>query len=143
MSKSTIDIEKQLSKLGKEIQQFVERVVPGVDYEGHFKPACDITESESSFSVLMDLPGMTKKMIQISLKSRVLTISGDRELYLDDEESLKRSERKQGSFSRSFALPDEADEKSISATFKDGVLKIKLKKTESEESGDSTTIPIK
>lgn len=143
MSKSTIDIEKQLSKLGKEIQQFVERVVPGVDYEGHFKPACDIIESESSFSVLMDLPGMTKKMIQISLKSRVLTISGDRELYLDDEESLKRSERKQGSFSRSFALPDEADEKSISATFKDGVLKIKLKKTESEESGDSTTIPIK
>ena len=143
MSKNTIDIEKQLSKLGKEIQQFVERVVPGVDNEGHFKPACDITESDSSFSVFMDLPGMTKKMIQISLKSGVLTISGDRELYLNDDEALKRSERKQGSFSRSFALPDEADSKSISASFKDGVLKVTLKKTESDEGEDSTTIPIK
>ena len=143
MSKNTIDIEKQLSKLGKEIQQFVERVVPGVEDVGHFKPSCDITESDSSFSVIMDLPGMTKKMIRLSLKSNVLTISGDRELYLDDEEELIRSERKQGSFSRSFALPDGADTNSISATFKDGVLTVTLKKTESEEGNGSKTIPIK
>lgn len=143
MSKNTIDIEKQLSKLGKEIQQFVERVVPGIDDEDHFKPSCDITESDSSFSVIMDLPGMTKKMIRLSLKSNVLTISGDRELYLDDEEELIRSERKQGSFSRSFALPEGADTDSISATFKDGVLTVTLKKTESEDGSDSKTIPIK
>lgn len=143
MSKNTLDIEKQLSNLGKEIQQFVERVVPGVEAKGHFKPTCDITESDSSFSVIMDLPGMTKKMIRLSLKSNVLTVSGDRELYLDDEEELIRSERKQGSFSRSFALPEGADTNSISATFKDGVLTVTLKKTESDDSSDSKTIPIK
>lgn len=144
MSNTTIDIEKQLSKLGKDIQQFVEKVVPGIGEVGHFQPPCDITESDKSFSVYMDLPGLTKKMIRISLKNRVLSISGDRELYVkDDDRILKRSERKQGSFSRSFVIPDDADAKSISATFKDGVLHVTLNKTESEKESDSETIPIK
>ncbi len=143
MSNFTIDIEKQLSRLGKDIQQFVERVAPINLDSGDFHPACDIVESNEIFSILLDLPGMKKKQIKITLKDRVISISGERELYLEDGEELKRSERKHGSFSRSFALPETADTSSISATFKEGVLYVRISKKGMEEENDSQSIPIK
>lgn len=143
MSKTTLDIEKQLSKLGKEIQQFVEKVVPASAEKGHFDPSCDIIEGDNEFAIYMDLPGLTKKMIRLVIKNRVLTISGERELYSGGEFTFKRSERRQGSFSRSFALPDEADESTVNAKFKDGVLQITLSKTDKEEEDEAQSIPIK
>jgi HSP20 family protein len=142
MSNFTIDIEKQLSKLGKDIQQFVEKIAPADAVDGHFSPDCDIVESKKAFSVLMDLPGMKKKQIKIELKDRVMTVSGERELYLEDGETRRKAERKFGSFSRSFAIPQYADEKSINATFSNGVLHISLKKTEGDDEGSSKSIPI-
>ncbi|MCC5942299.1 MAG: Hsp20/alpha crystallin family protein [Balneolaceae bacterium] len=142
MSNFTIDIEKQLSKLGKDIQQFVEKIAPAETANGHFSPDCDITESSSTFSVMMDLPGMKKKQIKIELKDRVMTVSGERELYLEDGEKRKKAERKFGSFSRSFAIPQSADESSISATFSNGVLHISLNKTGEEDEESSKSIPI-
>ncbi len=142
MSNFTIDIEKQLSKLGKDIQQFVENIAPADVTGGHFNPDCDITESENTFSVLMDLPGMKKKQITIELKERVMTVSGDRELYLEDGEIRKKAERAFGSFSRSFAIPQYADETTIKATFSNGVLHITLKKSGSDEEDSSKSIPI-
>lgn len=141
MSNFSIDLEKQLSKLGRDIQQLVERAVP-VQGPSHFQPRCDVVESKEHYTVILDLPGMKKDQISISMKNGVITISGDRELFLEDHEKLVKSERKQGSFSRAFALPESADEKSIQATFNDGVLKITVSKTGSEEDGDSQSIPI-
>jgi HSP20 family protein len=143
MSNLNIDIEKQLSRLGKDIQGFVERMVPLNVEAGDFKPDCDIVESENLYSLYMDLPGMKKKEINITLKDRILTVSGERELFLEDDEELKRSERTQGSFSRSFALPENTDVSSVTATFKDGVLQVKISKTGLESDDDSQSIPIK
>lgn len=142
MSNLNLDIEKQLSRLGKDIQGIVERLVPLNVEAGDFKPNCDIVESESVYSLYMDLPGMKKKDINITLKDRVLTVSGERELFLDDDEVLKRSERTQGSFSRSFALPENADVSSVDAIFKEGVLHVKISKA-GVEGEDSQSIPIK
>ncbi len=143
MSNFNIDIEKQLSKLGRDIQQFVEKISVADESGGDFDPDCDIVESENIYSVFMDLPGMNKKLIKVTLKNNVLSISGERELFLEDDEVLKRSERKQGSFSRSFALPENADISSVSATFKEGVLQVKILKTGVDDSDDSQSIPIK
>lgn len=143
MSNFTIDIEKQLSKLGKDIQQFVEKVAQPHSPHGGFNPDSDVVESDEMYSILMDLPGMVKKQIQIKLKDRVLTVKGERELYLEDGEVLKRSGRKQGSFSRSYALSDNVDTSSVSATFKDGVLRIKISKTGMESEDNAQSIPIK
>jgi HSP20 family protein len=143
MSNITIDIEKQLSKLGKDIQQFVEKVAQPQRAQSGFNPDSDLVESDQIYSILMDLPGMNKKQIQIKLKDRVLTVSGERELYLEDGEVLKKSGRRQGTFSRSFALPDNVDTASISAAFKDGVLRIKISKTGLESEDSSQSIPIK
>lgn len=141
MSNFNIDLEKQLSKLGRDIQQLVERAVParGVD---HFEPRCDVVESEKSYSIVLDLPGMKKEEITITLKNGVITVSGDREFYLEDHEQLVRSERKQGSFSRAFALPESADTSAVDASFDNGVLRIKISKSVSDDDGDSRSIPI-
>lgn len=143
MSNFTIDIEKQLAKLGKDIQQFVEKVAqPNTPHTG-FNPDCDILESDELYSIVMDLPGMNKKQIQLKLKDKVLTVSGERELYLEDGEVLKRAGRKQGSFSRSFALPDNVDTTTVKASFKEGVLRIQISKTGLESEDNSQFIPIK
>lgn len=142
MSNLNIDLEKQLSQLGKDIQGFVERMVPLNVETGDFKPDCDIVESKETYSLFVDLPGMKKKDIKITQKDRILTVSGERELFLEDDEELKRSERTQGSFSRSFALPENADVTSVEATFNDGVLQVKISKLGLASDDDSQSIPI-
>lgn len=142
MSNFTIDIEKQLSKLGKDIQHFVENVTHVSQDKGDFHPACDIAESDSQYRIMVDLPGMKKEQVKITFQTGVISISGERELYLNDDENLKRSERRQGSFVRSFALPENVDTTSISATFTDGVLQVKVMKKGIEQENESQSIPI-
>jgi HSP20 family protein len=141
MSDFTIDIEKQLNKLGKEIQTFVEKIVPLADEDSDFTPLSDIVESGKEFKILMDLPGMTKKEIRIALKERVLTISGERINGLSEQEELKRQERKEGVFSRSFAIPVHVKAGDANAQFKNGVLEITMPKADS--ASDAQSIPIK
>lgn len=142
MSNFNIDIEKQLSKLGKDIQTFVEKMVPVQSEPGDFRPECDIVESSDTYMLYMDLPGMQKKQIVVTLNEGVLSVSGERELYLKDDEELKRSERKQGSFSRSFALPGNADSSSVKASFKQGVLTVKISKSGVESEDQTQSIPV-
>ncbi len=140
MSDFSVDLERKLSRLGRDIQEFVERIVPVQDAGGDFSPGCDIIESDSEYKIEVDLPGMKKEEIQISLKENVLQISGERELNLNKDEKLKRRERSTGAFSRSFAIPDHVDLSDTSASFRNGVLRITMPK--SEDAGDSTSIPI-
>jgi HSP20 family protein len=142
MSNFTIDIEKQLTRLGRDIQNLVDRVVPAGSEMNDFHPLCDLIESSHSYTIQMDVPGMEKNHLKITQKDMVITISGERELYLDDEEELKRSERKQGSFSRSFALPENVDVSSVTASCTNGVLTVKAKKTEHSNGKTGTSIPI-
>lgn len=136
-----IDIEKQLSRLGKDIQQLVSRVVPLNAEEGDFYPACDIAESSSQYKICIDLPGVAKEHVKVSQKDQVITISGERTSPLKEGEHLKRNERKFGAFTRSYALPGHVDSSSISAKFIDGVLIITLSKRKQEQD-DSFSVPI-
>jgi HSP20 family protein len=142
MNEFTVNIEKQLSRLGRDIQDFVEKIVPVhvQETEGDFLPLCDIIESDSEYRILMDLPGMSKKEIKIALKENVLSISGERVFQTDENEEVKRNERKSGAFSRSFALPEQVDGSETSASFKNGVLTVTMPKI--EISGDAQSIPI-
>lgn len=135
-----IEIEKHLSKLGKDIQQFVEKIVPLTSEDKDFTPDCDIIESEEAFKILMDLPGLSKKEIGISLKDNVLTVTGDRDFILAEGEEFKRKERKRGAFGRAFALPDAVNTAEISAAFKNGVLTVSMPKSEALK--DKQSIPI-
>lgn len=140
MSEFTIDIERQLNKLGKDIQQMVGRIVPLEDKGHDFRPSCDIVESEDTYKIMLDIPGLTKNEVNVSLKDNVLTVRGERINELADEEIYRRQERAVGVFSRSFALPQNVIAEEVSATFRTGVLTISMPKTEDHE--DSTSIPI-
>ncbi|TVQ65717.1 MAG: Hsp20/alpha crystallin family protein [Balneolaceae bacterium] len=143
MNQFTLDIEKQLANLGKEIREIVDKVVPSDERSDSFDPPCDLIDRAESLTIVMDLPGMVKEMIKITLKNRVLSIAGERELYLEDGEALMKSERKEGAFSRSFALPEEAVLKNIDAAFKDGVLSVTVQKSTGGKTGRPETIPVR
>lgn len=97
----------------------------------NWTPATDINESDDSFTVTADLPGIDKKDVQISVKDNVLTISGERKLgEATDSDNYHRRERLAGSFKRCFRLPEIVNENKISAKFKNGILAIDLPKAE-------------
>lgn len=140
MSDFTLQIEQQLTQLGRDIQHFVSRVVPAEVPEADFSPRCDITESEDQYKILLDLPGLGKKDINLELKDQVLRVSGERHADVADGDQVHRSEREKGAFSRSFALPENVNGSKADAKFRNGVLTIVMPKTESEE--DIHSIPV-
>ena len=125
-----IEIEKHLSKIGKDFQDIMEKVVPITSEGKDFAPDCDIVESDEQFKVLIDLPGLSKKEINIGLKDNVLTIKGERDIRYAEGEEAKRQERKRGAFSRSFAVPKQVNAAEIKAAFKNGVLTISMPKSD-------------
>lgn len=135
-----IEIEKHLSKIGKDVQQFVEKVVPLTNEDKDFAPDCDIVESESEYKILLDLPGLAKKEIGIALKNNVLTIKGERDITISEGEEFKRQERRRGAFARAFALAENVNSAEISASFRNGVLTVSMPK--SDKLKDTTSIPV-
>lgn len=94
-------------------------------------PAADIKETEDALFVCVDLPGLLKEDIDISLESGVLTVSGERRFTKDDsKETYHRLERFRGQFQRSFRLPRNIDRGEVKASFIDGLLTLELPKTE-------------
>ena len=97
----------------------------------HVTPRLDETEDEKAFHIKVELPGMDKDDVDITLSNGLLTIRGEKKR--EEEEKGKdfyRKERSFGAFRRTLPIPAEVDEKAIEASFKRGVLYIELPKTE-------------
>lgn len=94
-------------------------------------PALDVYEEKDSVVVKAEIPGMKKEDVEVNLAGETLTIKGekkeDKEVKEDD---YHRRERSYGSFLRSVGLPCEVKSDEIKASFKDGVLEIRMPKTE-------------
>jgi len=98
---------------------------------GTWAPAVDIHETEDSFVVKADLPGMNKDDIQVDLKDSTLTLKGEKRFEDKvSKDNYIRIERAYGTFTRSFTLPQNVDADKIKAKYKDGVLEIILPKKE-------------
>jgi HSP20 family protein len=95
-------------------------------------PPVDIFETDEHEVVLKaELPEMKREDIDVTFENGVLTIRGERKHDQDTRrESYHRSERYHGAFSRSFTLPNTADATRINATYKDGVLTIRIPQRE-------------
>ena len=94
-------------------------------------PLVDITEDDKEYLIKAELPEVKKDEVKVTVESGVLTLSGERKF--EKEENNKRYhrvERAYGSFTRSFTLPDDADAAKITAEFKDGLLTVRLAKSE-------------
>jgi HSP20 family protein len=96
-----------------------------------FAPAVDITEDDGKYVVTVEVPGASKDDVTVEAHENVLTIRGEKRSEREEKkEQARYIERRYGSFSRSFTLPANAAADRISATFKDGILRIELPKTE-------------
>jgi HSP20 family protein len=93
-------------------------------------PAVDIAEKDKEFEVTAELPGMDESNIEVKLSNGTLTIKGEKK---EEKEEKKKdyylSERRFGSFQRSFQVPEGVDVDKIEASFKKGLLTVTLPKT--------------
>lgn len=96
----------------------------------------DLRETDELFIVSCDIPGLDKSQIKVSLQGNVLTIEGERSQeskYQDQDNAWISRERQFGSFSRSLALPAPVEAKSVKAEYKNGVLRISVKKLQPDK----------
>ena len=104
-----------------------EETVTGYDWS----PAVDVKEEAGRYVIHADVPGINPEDIDISLEDDVLTIRGERKLDSEEnKDGYKRIERVRGTFFRRFNLPDTADQNSVTAQCKDGVLEVVINKQE-------------
>lgn len=98
---------------------------------GAWHPAVDILENEKEIIIKAELPGIDLSDVSIEIADNLLTIKGERRFERDTKkENYHRVERSYGSFLRSFTLPGTVDQTKINAKLKDGILEVKLPKTE-------------
>src|SRR5262245_29296799 len=110
--------------------------------EGAFTPRIDVRETDDAYEVCADLPGLEEKDIKVSVEEGVLTIQGKLETEHEEErKGLRYAERRKGSFQRTIELPGELLEDKVSASYKQGVLTVKLPKRPTPKP-QSRAIPI-
>ena len=101
---------------------------------GSWNPSVDIIESNDSYTLTADLPGLTKGDVHLSIEDGVITLSGERKPERSGNKDLgHRYERAFGKFSRSFQLESGIDNNQIKAEFKNGLLKVVLPKVEASK----------
>jgi len=137
--------ETLFSSLHRQMDHFFDEIsrdfdlIPSGLRDRHFPsfvPSLDLLETDAHYQVLLELPGMSEKEIEISLRDGRLSIRGEKkEEYDEKKENLYRMERAYGTFQRTIDLPSGVREDEIEATFEKGVLKITLPK--SEDKGES------
>jgi len=96
-----------------------------------FAPAVDIAEQENEYIVKVELPGVAKDEVRISVESNVLTVKGEKKQEKEEKnKNFHRVERSYGSFQRSFTLPSTVKNDKIDAVFDGGILTITMPKSE-------------
>jgi HSP20 family protein len=96
-------------------------------------PAVDVYQDKDQFTVYAELPGLKKEELEISLNGETLTIAGARKQEANPDEGF-RTERSFGKFQRTLTLPVAVNAENVSATYKDGILKVVLPKAEEAKS---------
>jgi HSP20 family protein len=101
--------------------------------------AVDVVEKEKEYEITAELPGLDEKNIELKLSNGVLTLKGEKKEEKEErDKDYYMSERRYGSFMRSFQVPDGVDTAKIEAAFSKGVLTVKLPKTAEAQKSEKT-----
>lgn len=93
-------------------------------------PSVDISETDAAYLIKGEIPGVKKEDVKVTIQDGMLTIQGERKQEKEDKgKKFHRVECSYGSFVRSFRVPDDADESTVKAEFKDGMLNVTLPKS--------------
>jgi HSP20 family protein len=123
---------RELDELYKQMNHLLET---GVGTEGatRWVPLADVEETDDAYTIEMELPGVKQDDVDIEVNGRELTVSGE---VKEKERAgiLRRRTRKVGEFSYSVTLPMEIDAENVSASLDDGILTIRVPKSQRERS---------
>lgn len=123
------EMEKLLEKYGRSDRK------PAVSAEdnslefGDWAPSVDVRESDKAFNIRVELPGVEKENVGVSIENNLLTIKGEKKTETKDEKR-HRTECLYGAFVRSFKLPQSVNAEAVEAEFANGVLNLTAPKTE-------------
>jgi HSP20 family protein len=123
---------RNLSDLRYEMDRLFEDAVGGRGRSvSGWTPATNFVETDGAYEASLELPGFDRDDIEVTVDQGVLTIAGERAAeHQDEERTYHLRERSVGRFRRSFSLPSSVSAENVSATFRDGVLRIELPKQE-------------
>jgi HSP20 family protein len=128
LSRDLTDIETRMNRI---LDNFVGLPAPSGMAERVWAPAADMYETKNEVVVVAELPGLSEKDIHLSITGDLLTIQGERQWGEEAKDaSHYRRERWFGKFERTFALPMPVDSGQVKATYREGVLTVKLPKVE-------------
>ena len=138
MTRLTRTRNRNLNSLQNEIDRVFDRFFPSREQTQEssssrtvWRPQMDLTETDESYRLHLDMPGMSKDELKISYQDNELVVSGERKsTHTDEDEEFVRVERSFGQFRRSFTLPRTVDADNIDATYDNGVLTVTVPKTE-------------
>jgi len=93
-------------------------------------PAIDVAEKDQEFEITAELPGLDAKDINVTVSDGTLTLKGEKKESKEErDKDYHLTERRYGSFMRSFRLPETVEADKIAASFAQGVLTLKLPKS--------------
>jgi len=99
--------------------------------EKSWAPAFDISENDKEYIVSAELPGIDEKDLDVTISGGMLSVKGEKKQEKEEKgETYHRIERTYGSFHRSFRIPDAVQEDKVDATYKNGILKLVIPKSE-------------
>jgi len=129
--KNLLSLQERMNRLFDETMQRGQE--PEFMKTGTWTPAVDILETEGEITLVAELPGMEQEDVDIQVRDNTLTMKGERKMEKQSkpakEETYHRMERAYGAFSRSFTLPATVEQDKITASFKKGLLEIRMPKT--------------
>jgi HSP20 family protein len=113
----------------KEFDRFFNRDVPfatsAEEFEFGWVPDMEVFEKNNRFTVRLDVPGLKKEEVTVTVAEGVLTVEGERKYETEEEKNRwYRRERTYGRFCRTVTLPEGVNPKEVEATFKNGVLEV-------------------
>ncbi len=131
--------ENPFQALQREMNQVLDRFTRGYGWGelaereepwGGFLPAVDVSETDKEIHVTAEIPGLEAKDLDLSLSGNTLIIRGEKKAEEEEKgEHYYRKESSYGTFHRAVSLPTEVVEDQIEATYKKGVLKVRLPKS--------------
>jgi HSP20 family protein len=126
------DLSSEFATMQREIDRMFDRFRGGaVDSSADLWPTVDIVENDNDFVVNVELPGVRKEDVKITVNDGVLTVKGEKKQERElKEDQYRRLERSFGAFERSFTLPTTAQSDRIGANYNNGVLMITIPKAE-------------
>ena len=128
------DLSRFQEEVNKVVEESLNRIGDYWNKDGELRPMADVYDEEKEVILFVELPGIQRKDIGISLKGRSLSVTAEKKPPYETDTALTKGERHFGVCKRVFDLDYDIDEKSIEAVLRDGVLQIVVPKVVAEKS---------